>query len=495
MKLACLNVLLLVVPGIFTQSFTQQLFAQQLTAEQAIEKLRDSGAKVYIDEDSVPYSVDLFRSSGTEEIAKCLGAIKTLREIDFGQRKFNNDAMRYLVDLPDLVEVNLSLVPITDDGLKTLVKNKNIEILDLTGVELKDLSPLAKLTKLKSLDLQHCFVTDEKLSFLEDLSSIEALYLGSTEITDKGVETLARLPRLKSLSLPHCRITDAAVPALIKCESLVEIQLAYQIGKSFDPSPSYISKQGLEKLKSAKPHLDIYGTEAFPIFATVRLRGENGESITRELMLDDLLRINDKSAVTMINLAYSILDDAQFKPIAQFENLEELYLARTWITDDSLIQISTLKHLKVLDLNDTRVTDVGAAKLASCTLLEKLYLDDTLVQGECFEKLVALDKLKDLSISRYGHTGFGPRLSLNDGLNDAALESIGKMTSLELLNLDKQQDKTRISEDGMRHIFNLKKLKQLGIRDVPISDTFKAQLKSELPNAELRYRRITGGLG
>lgn len=495
MKLTFLNVLLLVAHGIFVQSNAQRLFAQQLTAEQAIEKLRDSGAKVYIDEDSVPYSVDLFRSSGTEEIAKCLGAIKTLREIDFGQRKFNNDAMRYLVDLPDLVEVNLSLVPITDDGLKTLVNNKNIEILDLTGVELKDLSPLAQLTKLKSLDLQHCFVTDEKLSFLENLNSIETLILGSTEITDKGVETLARLPRLKSLSLPHCRITDAAVPALINCESLVEIQLAYQIGNSFDPDESYISKQGLEKLKSAKPHLDIYGTEAFPIFATVRLRDEDGESITRELMLDDLLRIHDKSSVTMINLAYSILDDAQFKPIAQFEKLEELYLGRTWITDDSLAQISTLKHLKALDLTNTRVTDMGAAKLASCTLLEKLYLDDTLVQGECFKRLVALDKLIDLSVSRPERYGFSPRLRITDGLNDAALESIGKMTSLELLNLDKQQDKTRISEDGMRHLFNLKNLKQLGIRDVPISEEFKARLQRALPNAEFWYRRSTGGLG
>ena len=86
--------------------------------------------------------------------------------------------------------------------------------LSVTGIGLKELASLTRLTK---LNLPFCRrITDESLSFLVSLTSLRDLDLmACSEITDICVKRVACLTALTKLDLSFCeRITDEGLKLL-----------------------------------------------------------------------------------------------------------------------------------------------------------------------------------------------------------------------------------------------------------------------------------------
>src|SRR5262245_46803664 len=66
-----------------------------------------------------------------------------------------------------------------------------------------DLAHLKAFPKLRTLNLYNAqSISDDGLKHLEELTGLEELNLGSTKITDKGMERLKNLKKLRSLYLP-----------------------------------------------------------------------------------------------------------------------------------------------------------------------------------------------------------------------------------------------------------------------------------------------------
>ena len=93
------------------------------------------------------------------------------------------------VELPALKELRLHVGPVADEGMKAISTLVGLEILELgrftPGAD-KATQHIAKLTKLKSLDLSASDLTDAGLKQLEGLKNLTELKIGFTKTTPAG---------------------------------------------------------------------------------------------------------------------------------------------------------------------------------------------------------------------------------------------------------------------------------------------------------------------
>jgi hypothetical protein len=154
---------------------------------------------------------------------------------------------------------------ITPQDLESLRKLRNLNVLDLGSVPLRDddLAVLGQLVELKDLSLDRALdvntprqtrqlmgrltgralvhlrglknlsflmlgsnaITDDGLINLKDLQSLKRLGLSWNPITDAGLKHLANLQSLESLDLEGTKVTDAGLQALVGLKSLKSLRL------------------------------------------------------------------------------------------------------------------------------------------------------------------------------------------------------------------------------------------------------------------------------
>ena len=129
-----------------------------------------------------------------------------------------------LMALRSLRELSLELrgLPLSDDGLKSLLAKVSLVGLDVSGSEVSDRG------------LQEFAAARSRLRLLD---------LSFTRVGDEGLKSLASLPELRHLSLIGCRVTDSGTDSLTRLERLREIYLA----------KTQVSSQAIEKLRSRFP--------------------------------------------------------------------------------------------------------------------------------------------------------------------------------------------------------------------------------------------------
>ncbi len=129
-----------------------------------------------------------------------------------------------LMALRSLRELSLELrsLPLSDDGLKSLLAKVSLVGLDVSGSEVSDRG------------LQVFAATKSRLRLLD---------LSFTRVGDEGLKSLASLPELRHLSLIGCRVTDSGTDSLARLERLREIYLA----------KTQVSPQAAEKLRRRFP--------------------------------------------------------------------------------------------------------------------------------------------------------------------------------------------------------------------------------------------------
>jgi len=98
----------------------------------------------------------------------------------------------------------------------------------------------------------------------------------------------------------------------------------------------------------------------------------------------------------------------------------ELNLARTSVTDDQLLQISELKELRRLHLEHTQITDLGIAHLKACENLSYLNLIETKVSDVGLKLVGEIKSLKELylfntNITKEGLRNLNPQIKADTG--------------------------------------------------------------------------------
>ncbi len=148
------------------------------------------------------------------------GDLSRMAKLDLGKKKVGDDSWKFLLQLPNLVNLSLAETAVTDSWFAR------------TGT----------FFKLKSLNLAKTRISDGALAYIAKFPALRFLSLTSTKITDRGCERLVGVARLGTLSLRNTRVTDQCVGTLLRIPTLTRLLI----------SNTRITAAGMEQLAGLK---------------------------------------------------------------------------------------------------------------------------------------------------------------------------------------------------------------------------------------------------
>ena len=186
-------------------------------------------------------------STKDDDLAAISGLVK-LRELDLSSTEVTDEGLAYLRGLVEIKSLFLGDTKISGSGLVHLRGMKGLQTLHLARTRVTDLGPLAgSLDNLIWLDLSGTPITDEGLAPLVRSTNLSFLLLQDVAITDAGLAHLRRASKIDSLLLDRTPITDAGIDALPQFFRLTSISL----------TKTKVSSDRVAKLRQEYPHAGV----------------------------------------------------------------------------------------------------------------------------------------------------------------------------------------------------------------------------------------------
>ncbi len=227
---------------------------------------------------------------------------KTIRHLELRDTAVTGAGLEVVGELPLLESLVLLDRDIGEEGLEHLAALSKLVLLELSGpLEDPGMKGLGRLVGLRTLRLSHPQIDDRIAPELSQLTALEWLDLGHTQITDEGLEGLARLTRLRTLHLHHTRVTNRGLGYLAKLTALEELTL-----HSTD-----VVDEGVANLASL-------------------------------------------AALQTLRLDRTLVTDACIDTLVQLRALRRLNLAHTVVTAPGVARLRELPALEVLELEGVR---------------------------------------------------------------------------------------------------------------------------------------------
>ena len=265
--------------------------------------------------------LDLGDIEGLERIPNEIAELTALRELGLGRRAYNLDkkqwerkVRRWLVDRP-----LADLTPLA--GLSAL------QTLDLDDAKVSDLTPLAGLSALQTLHVSSMAVSD--LTPLAGLSALQTLHVSSTAVSD--LTPLAGLSALQTLDLRGTAVSD-----LTPLAGLSALQTLY------------VSSTAVSDLT---PLAGLSTLQSLYVSYTA---------------VSDLTPLAGLSALQTLDLNDTAVSD--LTPLAELSALQSLQVRDSWVSD--LTPLAGLSALQKLDVSSTAVSDL--TPLAALSALQSL---------------------------------------------------------------------------------------------------------------------------
>jgi Leucine-rich repeat (LRR) protein len=281
-----------------------------------------------------------------------------LRHLWLPQAPVTDDEMAIIGRMTDLEALQLDGSEVSDHGFAHVATLKKLTILDMPGVRITDLAPVADLVQLDLLALAPRRTAQERavpgpggpssLEPLRRLTKVTQVVLGDTRIEDRELAVVAGLPKLSYLSIGGRRITEAGLARLAESKSLSGLRF---------------TDTSIADLRPLSPR----------IHALWGLYMEN-----------------------------SALTDAGLEPLLGATRIGDLTITGSRITDAGLDHVALLTSLWKLRLGRSAITDAGLARLKSLKLLESLSLTETALTDSSVETLAGFQSLKSLNLDRSG---------------------------------------------------------------------------------------------
>ncbi len=216
---------------------------------------------------------DRIGPEGLDLLAGCVDLIElNLQETDTDDR-----ALGAVANLASLRRINLAKTNVSSAGLQHLSKLHGLESIDLSETRVTSLQHLDGLPNLQGLDLNYCRLdgkelgrlpmhtglksvalnyvrnlSDNALTALKTLTSLERLELAGTSISDTAMDQIVAFTKLRDLDLSNTKITDAGAAKLGGLARLEQLRLnSTKVGDG--------TLQSLAQIKTLK-HVDAVGT-------------------------------------------------------------------------------------------------------------------------------------------------------------------------------------------------------------------------------------------
>jgi cell wall assembly regulator SMI1 len=264
-----------------------------------------------------------------------------LRSIDLSATRVGNDGLACLSKQVALKEFIGSPL-ITDAGLEHAGRWRSVEHLDLSQSTIvrNGLSHLAGLTKLRSLWLLNCTLSDKALALLPALPALQSLDLAYAKgYTDRGLKVLTRLTGLTSLRIDQAPISGACLRHLKSLPRLADLSISGSENHG-------LTDAGLK-------HLPPLGLEHI--------------TLDRTAISDCAIEfIKRQSALVSLDVAYTNLTDNSIDSLGTFSTLERLDLCGTYVSKAGVEKLQALLpdcHVIARDLRGRPKTKPKGAKL------------------------------------------------------------------------------------------------------------------------------------
>lgn len=216
-----------------------------------------------------------------------------------------------------------------------------------------DMQKLKKLKKLDTLRISTCFLDNEDVETLSELTGLKKLYLdNNTDITD--VSPLNRLTQLEELSLVKTKTED--ISCLDKLVNLKRLNIDKTKVSDLScleqyPNLSALNMSGLKKLNAD----------------TIKLPESLKELNCMSDRLENLAFLETVPNLTTINAAGNALTEIEI--LGKYENIYSVTLNYNNIADISPIAKETISNLSV---TNNQIADISC--LRSCTRISLLTL-------------------------------------------------------------------------------------------------------------------------
>jgi Leucine-rich repeat (LRR) protein len=227
---------------------------------------------------------------------------------------------------------------------------------------------LKGLRRVTSIMVDDRAVTDGDLENFQGLSELKNLFLEANVITDRGLAHLEGLTRLQCLYLQGTRITDEGLKHLSGMTNLQVLRL----------DKTGITNNGLQHL-AGLTRLESLGLNETGVTED-GCQHLQGLTHLNELMLDrtevsdvgPLARHLARVPLKRLSLSKTSVSDEGLEGIGKLAQLEWLNLSQTKVTDAGLPHLQSLKRLAELDLDHNAITDAGIETLERLVRLKKV---------------------------------------------------------------------------------------------------------------------------
>lgn len=169
-----------------------------------------------------------------------------------GARNLTDEDLIHLSGYRFLTDLSLEGTAITGSGFTHFAKLRKLEWLNLWQTDIDDkalarLAGLKHLKHLKHLPIGSTRITDAGLEHLRGMPDLLYLGLRNTGVTDAGAAKLTALPSLQELNLRNTKVTDKCIESLLRIKTLQKVWLG----------ETAVTATGLKRLRSVLPRCEI----------------------------------------------------------------------------------------------------------------------------------------------------------------------------------------------------------------------------------------------
>lgn len=301
-----------------------------------------------------------------------LAGLTQMETLYFRNTQISDEGLVYLKNMAKLKTLSLTGTRVTERGLVHLQGLEKLENLELLyGVTETGLMALSKLPSLKNITVDGDSLSEEGLTLLLKFKSLEHVYIDNTDkmdsivkelvnlrglkkltlgtgLTDEGLVKLKNMHSLQALTIGPSQITGKGIAALAEISSLRVLQLHQATLASEDDWAALGKLSALQRLSLRHTRSKI---------TDVHIAHLAGLQSIRSLSIDAIV-IKDRKAISSLNVT-----DEGLGYISKLKFLERLTLRGAKITDNGLQQLSEMPALEYLDLVGCNVTEQGLKRL------------------------------------------------------------------------------------------------------------------------------------
>lgn len=245
-------------------------------------------------------------------------------------------------------------------------------------------------------------LSDEDLKVFKDipLSDLEELGLDHVSVSDIGIAGLPPMPKLKRLDMSSKNLTGACLHSLRRFPQIETLELPGLRGVKTEDFAAIGQLRQLEFLNLQAVAL---GDDAvaillsLPELSVLILERSDDGSRGPQFSPEGISRLRACRTLKCLRLTGCAVDDSALTAISSsLSELDDLFVAKTKITDSSMKAIRNLRHLTWLDIAETKVSDAGIATIGPHPSIKTISLEGTRVGNASLAVLATMPELKEV---------------------------------------------------------------------------------------------------